>query len=216
MGRRDKMEEFEERNDSKHYIILSVITIIFLVIMMGLRMITPDKEVTPKINNDALEIAVKNALITMAEDEFGAIEKDGTKYAEGHKVLRSEKNGEKFYAYTVAEYGIYEEQAADNTEKPTPVSATTCPMVLVFTAEEFENTDNDKKNNKEVKYVYYVSYKVQGKDESKWEESLEMFFPMDLVDAAKVDYADDFYQNQIRAYLVVEDTNITENQNENE
>jgi len=212
MGRRNKVEEFEERKDSNHYVILACITIMFLVIMLGLKMFTPEKEVTPRINADALEVAVKDAILTIAHEEFGDIKENGVKYAEGHKVLRSEINGGKAYAYTVAEYGQYKIQAPESTEKPTPVSATTAPMVLVFTVEEVESNDN--KNKTEKKYVYYRSYIVEGEDDAAWEYSLETFFPMDLVDAAKVDYADDFYQNQIRAYLVSE--NISEGANENE
>ena len=216
MGKKEEMSNFKEvkatkvSKDNRMYVILIIVALAFFGVLLGI--IFSTREVQLKIDEVALETAVKSSLITIAQEEFGDIEENGVKYAEGHKVLRSEINGGKVYAYTVAEYGQYKIQAADNTEKTTPVSATTKPMVLVFTIEEVENTDNNKE--KEVKYVYFKSYKVEGKDDKAWQESLEILFPVDLVNAAKVDYADDFYQNQIRAYLVTENTN-TENGNQN-
>ena len=84
------------------------------------------------------------------------------------------------YAYVVALIGTY----TKNNETYNDGSAMAGPMVILFT-----------------KKYEFISYKIPA-DGMGWTESLKSIFPSDLIDqATNVNYKDDFYQNQINAYL---------------
>ena len=161
---------------------------------------TTNNVATKKINDNVLEFSVKKALIEVVneKDYPNVTNQEGTTAAEGHRILKSEIKDNQIYAYVVAECGVYQ---LENGE-PTPVSASASPITLVFNMEE-EN------GYKMVKYMI----PTDGDDET-WLTSLKEMFPNDLIDTAKsVNYKEDFYQDQIKAYVETLKTNNTASTN---
>jgi len=181
------------KNNKKTIILISCVIVGLFIILGVIFSLVRNNKIEEQQN--ILEDLVKSALMVITQEEFGELDKEGTKYAEGHKILRTEINGNKLYAYVVAQYGIYEVRVIAGHEKPYALEVSEKPIVLVFNVEE-ENTEDN-----ESRYVFYKSYKTQESESGVDVDSLETLFPEDLIDDVKVDYSDDFYQKQIKSYL---------------
>lgn len=141
-----------------------------------------------KINDNVLELSVSKALIEVVNDDYykNVSSKEGTIAAEGHKILKSEIKDNQIYAYVVAEYGVYK---LENNEV-VPVSASASPITLIFDMEE-------SNGYKKIKYLV-----PSDAGDEEWLTSLKEMFPADLIDESKsINYKDDFYQKQIKAYI---------------
>ena len=135
------------------------------------------------IDNEQIESAIKTSLIEnigKKDEGLGYLDNSNSILAEAHKTLRTELKDDVIYAYVVALIGTY----TKNNETYNDSSAMAGPMVTLFT-----------------KKYEFISYKIP-EDGMGWTESLKSIFPSDLIDqATNVNYKDDFYQNQIKAYL---------------
>ena len=135
------------------------------------------------IDNEQIESAIKTSLIEnigKKDEGLGYLDNSNSILAEAHKTLRTELKDDVIYAYVVALIGTY----TKNNETYNDSSAMAGPMVILFT-----------------KNYEFISYKIP-EDGMGWTESLKSIFPSDLIDqATNVNYKDDFYQNQIKAYL---------------
>lgn len=72
-----------------------------------------------------------------------------------------------------------------------PVSATANPLTLIYSV----------KNNDEIQYKLYDYMTTSDVGDEEWLSSLKKMFPSNLIEKAKVDYCDDFYQKQIKEYF---------------
>ena len=135
------------------------------------------------IDDEQIESAIKTSLIEnigKKDEGLGYLDNSNSILAEAHKTLRTELKDDVIYAYVVALIGTY----TKNNETYNNSSAMAGPMVILFT-----------------KKYEFISYKIPA-DGMGWTESLKSIFPSDLIDqATNVNYKDDFYQNQINAYL---------------
>lgn len=142
-----------------------------------------EKETKKDIDDDMLELAVKFALIkNVGVDTKGCDfrDDDNAKWAEGHKILKSELKDNKINVYLLATLGTY--SITNGVRKD--ICGEAGPILLTF----------DKDYN-------FISYK-QPADGEGYTESLKELFPTDIIDEAlNYNFKDTFYETQINSYL---------------
>lgn len=166
-------------------IILGIVFVVFIIVV-GVTSFFKQLE-KPEISEMMLEVFTKKYLIEIAHEEFGWAKTENNHYAEGHKILKAEKKDGKIYAYVVAEYGLYE--LKDGVVTVTNAAAR--PLTLIYEVKEGDVME----------YVLTQYMKTEDGGDDVWLASLQKMFPEDLIDSAKVDYSDEFYQKQIRNYF---------------
>lgn len=178
---------------------LKIIILLILVILVGFVIYmfynnnhTPQNEVinqnVSNINSDEsfsideklLDESVKKAIIDQVVKKLFDTNKGSC--AEGHKILKFESKENKIYTYVVSEFGVYKL----NKNNIEVVSASACPLTFIF-----DNNYNFEKvlipDDQNVDFDSVVR---------------DILFPESLINSAKVNYATEFYQKQIKNYLI--------------
>lgn len=179
-------ENVSRKNEIKRFVFTILIAILLLFVWYSAKFVYINYN-NQDIPNIALELSVKRDLINIAKNEFPVDNNEKVRYAEGNKILGVENKNGQIYAYVVAEYGAYQ---LDNGIV-VPISASAGPITLIYNVQENVGSG----------YVLDKYLKPSNDGDDAWLASLKEMYPLDLIDDAKVDYADEFYRQQINFYL---------------